>query len=295
MYIIYCILKGVDIDCMGNTADQNLAASALAKGILTMDDVELALHHSLMVRMRLSHFDPEGPLNMISTDEVCSQHAVDLARSAAAQGCVLLKNKGGEALPLLASKNIAVLGPNANLSHAIAGYYGARSPCHNKPGGQFPNLADSVEHYCTKQVTTAMGVPSVSSSDVSNVASAVTLAKEADEVILVVGTDLSLAHEGHDATNMTLSPAQSMLVTEVAAAAAKPVVVVIMSAIPLDISAILANPNIGAVVYAGQPSVQTLGVADIIFGAVSPAGRMIQTLFPEEFQHELSIFDMNLR
>merc|ERR1712093_891255 len=56
-----------------------------------------------------------------------------------------------------------------------------------------------------------------------------------------------------------------------------------------------ANPKVGAVLYVGQPSVQTLGVADVLFGAVAPAGRLIQTLYPVSFQHQLSIFDMNMR
>jgi len=42
-----------------------------------------------------------------------------------------------------------VVGPNANLSKSIAGYYGANSPCHAKPGGQFPNLIDSVGFYAS--------------------------------------------------------------------------------------------------------------------------------------------------
>ena len=66
-------------------------------------------------------------------------------------------------------------------------------------------------------------------------------------------------------------------------------VVVIMSAVPLDLSPLLANKNIGAILYVGQPSVQTLGVGDVLFGVVSPAGRMVQTLYPVSFQHELSI------
>ena len=33
----------------------------------------------------------------------------------------------------------------------------------------------------------------------------------------------------------------------------------------------------------------------VLFGKVSPAGRMVQTLYPASVQHELSIFDMNMR
>jgi hypothetical protein len=44
----------------------------------------------------------------------------------------------------------------------------------------------------------------------------------------------------------------------------------------------ILGAQVGAVLYAGQPSVQTLGVADVLFGAAPPAGRMVQTLYPGE-------------
>ena len=45
----------------------------------------------------------------------------------------------------------------------------------------------------------------------------------------------------------------------------------------------------------GQPSAQCLGVGDVLYGKVAPAGRMVQTLYPQSVQHQLSIFDMNMR
>eukprot|EP00658_Telonema_sp_P-2_P054924 TRINITY_DN43684_c0_g1_i3.p1 TRINITY_DN43684_c0_g1~~TRINITY_DN43684_c0_g1_i3.p1 ORF type:complete len:513 (+),score=82.49 TRINITY_DN43684_c0_g1_i3:35-1573(+) len=193
---------GVDIDCAGNSADVNLANSALQHGVIEMDDIDSALRHSLTVRMRLSHFDPPGPLDQISTDEVCSGYAVGLARQGAAQGMVLLKN-AASTLPLDATKSVAVIGPNANLSQAISGYYGARSPCHAKPGGQFPNIVDAISYLSRGHVTTAMGVSSVTSANLSQIRAAVAVAQSADVAVLVVGTDLTVAHEGLDATNMT--------------------------------------------------------------------------------------------
>merc|ERR1712190_457660 len=92
-----------------------------------------------------------------------------------------------------------------------------------------------------------------------------------------------------------MGSAQQQLIDSVATASAKPVVVVTLTHIPLDISAVLANPKVGAVVHAGQPSVQTLGVGDVLFGKVSPAGRTIQTVYPASYADEISIFDFNMR
>ena len=54
-------------------------------------------------------------------------------------------------------------------------------------------------------------------------------------------------------------------------------------------------PEVGAILHTGQPSVTTLGVGDLLFGKRVPAGRMVQTIYPEEYQHQISIFDFNMR
>ena len=113
---------------------------------------------------------------------------------------------------------------------------------------------------------TAPGVPSVLSNDLSLIPEAVTLAKSVQVVILVLGTDLSAAAEGHDAVNITFSNGQLALVAAITDAVAGPVIVVTLTAVPLDISPLLSNPKIGAILHAGQPSVTCLGVGDVLFG-----------------------------
>jgi len=112
---------------------------------------------------------------------------------------------------------------------------------------------------------------------------------------LAVGTDLSWAAEGHDAASITFSDGQRQLIQQVAAAAKKPVIVVHFSAVPLDLSAVLSNPKVGAVLHVGQPSVQTLGIGDLLFGVKVPAGRTVQTFLPASYAAEISIFDFNMR
>ena len=114
----------------------------------------------------------------------------------------------------------------------------------------------------------------------TSVAAAAKLAASADRVILVVGNGLGLAAEGHDASNISFPEGQSRLIEAVAAAAKLPVIVVTMTANALDIKAILQNPKVGAILHAGEPADSSLGVADCIFGARAPAGRMIQTIYP---------------
>merc|ERR1719473_2609809 len=67
------------------------------------------------------------------------------------------------------------------------------------------------------------------------------------------------------------------------------------TATPLDISAQLANPKIGAVLHVGQPSSTIIGVGELLFGKASPAGRTVQTVYPAAYADEVSIFDFNMR
>merc|ERR1711998_130432 len=109
-----------------------------------------------------------------------------------------------------------------------------------------------------------------------------------------VGTDLTWAHEEHDADSITFTDAQTQLIEQVSAVAKK-VVLVTYTATPLDLTAQMANPKIGAILHVGQPSVTVLGVGEILFGTTSPAGRTLQTIYPSSYADQVSIFDFNMR
>merc|ERR1712093_169629 len=121
------------------------------------------------------------------------------------------------------------------------------------------------------------------------------MAKEADAVVLAIGTDLTVGREGQDANTITLSAAQQQLVEQVAGNASGPVIVVTFTHNPFDLSSILGNKNIAAVMHVGQPSVQVIGVGDVLFGKRTPAGRMVATVYPASYADQISIFDFNMR
>jgi beta-glucosidase len=89
---------------------------ALSKGLLAERDIDTAVSHILSLRVRLGEFDPDGgPYAKITKDVVDSPEHRRLARQAATEQMVLLKNQG-KALPLDAakSKKVAVVGPLSN-------------------------------------------------------------------------------------------------------------------------------------------------------------------------------------
>eukprot|EP00908_Phaeocystis_cordata_P002067 Transcript_12216.p1 GENE.Transcript_12216~~Transcript_12216.p1 ORF type:complete len:401 (+),score=140.70 Transcript_12216:25-1227(+) len=175
----------------------------------------------------------------------------------------------------------------------MAGYYGPGVVC----GGRFPSVIDAVRAQLPAgaNLSHAAGVPGVLSDDTSLIPAAAALAAAADVTLLVLGTDLSVARENRDAVNLTFSKGQLALVEAVVAAAAAPVVVLTLTAVPLDLTPLLTAPKVGAVLHLGQPSVQLLGVGELLFGARAPAGRAVQTVYPAAYQHMVSPFDFNMR
>jgi beta-D-xylosidase 4 len=264
-------------------------------------------------------FDADSPLHKINnaTAGVCSARAIELAREGVAQSVTLVKNQGGT-LPIDANRltgKVAVIGPmlGDQVTSGLSSYYGPLVSCGNAPFwvGHHHTMRDAVEAYVSAQnvevhcgtsdsalnATTGKldcALPSAQ-YNATSVQAAVAVAARAEVVILVIGTGTKFAGEGHDATNISMPDAQARLVTQVAAAAAKPITVVTVTASALDIAAILQNVNVGAVLHAGEPADSSLGVADVIFGKRVPAGRMVQTVYPNTWQNSISILDMGMR
>ncbi|KAL1511868.1 hypothetical protein AB1Y20_005152 [Prymnesium parvum] len=278
---------GVDMDC-GHFLVEN-AMDAIRLGLITESDIDQRLAKTLSIRFRLGHFDPPGPRDDIV--ELCSDHARELARDGAAQGTTLVKNNAAT-LPLRREEagSVGVIGPLARTGLSVASYYGPANVCE----GKWPSMADAIAEHAVASASES-GVPTSLSEDTSGIAAAAALAAASDTVVLVLGADLHMAREGIDAASIRLPSGQLSLFQAVVAASRKPIIVLMLTATPLDISAILAHAHVGAVVFAGMPAVNTAGVADVLFGVRPAAGRVVQTVYPASFADGLSIFDMRMR
>lgn len=286
---------GTDNDC-GKTYSR-VIPSALNKSIITEDLLDERLSMLWKVRLRLGHFDPIGPLDEIQpAGTVCSDEAVQTSLEGVIQGAALLKNVG-KALPLSAASvgRIALVGPNANYSFGAPtrsdphAYYGPGKLC---PQTKYWTAIDALSKY-SSHVSYVAGVPEATSNDTTGIAAAVDLVKAADTTVLAIGTDKTWASEGHDAGQINFTVAQQQLIDQTLAASTTPVVVLLLSAVPMDISQLLASPKVGAVLHLGQPSVTILGAAELLFGKVAPSGRTVQTFYAAEYQDQISIFDFN--
>ncbi|KAJ4843693.1 hypothetical protein Tsubulata_025411 [Turnera subulata] len=79
--------------------------------------------------MRLGFFDGSPQYTSLGKKDICTEENIELAREAAREGAVLLKNID-QTFPLDADKikTLAVIGPHANTTGAMTGNY-AGVPC----------------------------------------------------------------------------------------------------------------------------------------------------------------------
>ncbi|MFH9675571.1 glycoside hydrolase family 3 C-terminal domain-containing protein [Streptomyces sp. NPDC017405] len=109
------LLAGVDSFTDHGTDGSQITArvrGALDRGLLTEADIDAAVRRQLSVRFRLGEFDPHQDPHAGTGAFDTPEHRA-LAREAAEQAVVLLKNDGG-LLPLAPDTRIAVVGPLAD-------------------------------------------------------------------------------------------------------------------------------------------------------------------------------------
>jgi beta-glucosidase len=113
---------GTDLEC---GVDYNHLMDALKRGLVTEADIDRAARRVMMARFRLGMFDPDSIVEYarIPYQANCSDYNRSLARKAAQESVVLLKNSNGT-LPLSRDiKTIAVIGPNAASHEVLVGNY----------------------------------------------------------------------------------------------------------------------------------------------------------------------------
>lgn len=107
---------------------------------------------------------------------------------------------------------------------------------------------------------------------------AVKIAKGVDYVVMVMGLDQTQEREDHDRDHLALPGKQQQLITAVARAAKRPVVLVLLSGGPVDVSFAKYDRHVGSILWAGYPGeAGGLALAEIIFGDHNP-GQLIKTL-----------------
>ena len=263
-----------------------LLPSLVEEGAISERMIDELVAPLLEYKFRLGLF--EDPY--VSTDGALHEERIQkeraLALRAAEETIVLLKNKGG-VLPLRTEKypTIAVIGPNAD-RRLLGGYSGKPRYYTTVLQGIQERVGDDAtilySEGCKITVGGAWDEDIVTlpdpEEDRQSIARAVSTARQADVVVLVVGDNEQTSREAWsyrhlgDRTSLDLFGAQNALVQAVAATG-KPMVLVLFNGRPNSLN--VAHGQVAAILecwYLGQETGRA--VAEVLFGDYNPAGKL---------------------
>jgi len=270
----------------------NEIPEAIERGLITEADVDRALERTLGTRFKLGMFDPpeEVPFTSISTDVVACEEHRQLAYRTATEAVVLLKNKNN-ILPIKPStKKIFVTGPTATSVEVLLGnYYGLNN--------QMITLLEGI----TGRIPEGMGMEYTSGAmlkhprEIKNTW-APAMAQSADFAIVCAGFSSFLeGEEGEsllspmngDRDSISLPASQVNYIRELAIHGVK-IVLLLTGGSPIALGEV--EEMVDAILFVWYPGMEGgKAVADVLFGDVSPAGKLPVT-FPRSL-NQLPAFD----
>ena len=252
--------SALEMPAPGGDAVRELLA-AVQSGKITEADVDARLDELLTLVL-----DTSAAVQKHSRSFDADAHHA-LARRAAAESAVLLKNDGG-ILPLAAGARVAVIGDFAETPR----YQGAGSSAVNSI--KVDTLLDCLAQSGLQCAGFAAGFDRQGRPDAAKKAQAVALAQKADTVLLCLGLDEIKESEGLDRVDMKLADNQIELLQAVEQANPNTVVV-------LNAGASLETPWLAhcrALVYGALGGQAGAGaMVDVLTGKVNPGGKLAET------------------
>ncbi len=272
--------NGCDLNC-GNTYLHMM--QAYQEGLVTEDQITLAATRLMATRYLLGLFDDHCEYNSISYLENDTDAHHQKALEAAQKSMVLLKNDGLLPLDLAKLSTIAVIGPNADTHACLEGNY-------NGTSSRYVTFLEGIREAAKgkARVLYSQGChlhkdrnSNLSQAD-DRMAEAVAAAEQADVTILCLGLDATIEGEEGDTGNQYFSgdktdlelPLSQRKLLEAVLKTGKPVVTLVAAGSALRVE------EGNAILFAWYPG-QAGGTAaaDILFGKVSPSGRLPLTFY----------------
>ena len=247
------INAGVDMNMVEGSYIKNLE-SLVEEGKVSVETIDLAVKRVLRVKMAKKLFENPYSHNI---DVDFNKHLID-AEKLALESMVLLKNKDN-VLPLKKNEKVALVGPFANERRSLLGSWTLDGKAEDTP-----NLYE--------EVCTVLGSENVYT----------TLQNEADTIVLALGESNKMNGEAHSLSDISVSKEQKELILE-ARKTGKRVVGVLFFGRPYALEDV--EEYFDAILYAWHSgSKAAAAVCDILFGDVSPSGRLSVT-FPKKTGH----------
>ena len=287
----FALNAGVDVDFPDGVSYSTLLQQ-VKDGKVSQAQIDQAVRRILTMKFNAGLFEQPFVTDTKAALASNGPEGVALARRAAEQSLVLLKNDG--TLPLAMNESskkptIAVIGPNADVAR-LGGYYGIP----RKTVSPLAGIRALVGNRAT--IVSAPGVSVTKNDDwwadkveladpVENrrmIAAAVAAAKGADTILLFIGDTEQTSREGWgddhlgDRSDLDLVGQQNELFAALKALG-KPIVAVLVNGRPPSYPAVAEGAN--AVLetwYAGEQ--QGNAIADALFGRVNPGGKLPVTV-----------------
>jgi beta-glucosidase len=280
------LTAGVNMDMGSLTYLRNLE-SLVQSGKVSMTQIDDAVRPILEVKIRMGLFEHPYADSAAAESILTDPEHRKLARVAAQRCMVLLRNENS-LLPLKKTlPSVAVIGPLADSEKEIQGSWGVEKAAKavsvlegiraKLPNArvEFVRGADLQRKYPSlvdKVFGVKPTVPLPADQLKSELDKAVEAARRADTVVLVLGELANMSGEAASRASLDLPGNQQQLL-EAVVATGKPVVVVLLSGRPLNIS--WAAEHVPAILEAWYPGTEGgNAIADILFGDADPQGRL---------------------
>lgn len=256
------IKAGLDLEMPGNKGinDRHIVA-AVKSGELSESDLD-------KVAYRMIKFAFENDARIEENFKADLDKNNEVARNAAAQSAVLLKNDN-EALPLKKEQKIAVIGKLAKVPR----YQGAGSSHIN--AYKITSFTDALDENGVKYDYADGYTLKGDGYKKSLINRAVKTAEGKDAVVVFIGLTDAYESEGYDRSHLNLPPSHDILLNELTKVNDN-VIVVLSCGAPVKLGAWEASVNSILNMYIGG---QATGSAayDLLFGDVNPSGKLAET------------------
>lgn len=261
------LLAGLDMDMTGEAYALHLA-DLVREGSVPEALVDQAVRRVLRLKLRLGLFERPFADETRARTIALRDDFRALALEVAHESMVLLKNDAN-LLPLSPGRQrIALIGPLAHNRRDLLGCW----VIHGNPD-DVETVLEAMHCYQggTDLLVHVPGCPAPASGDV-NLPAAVAAARRVDVAVLVLGESADMSGEAHSRTHLGLPGRQQELVDAVAETGT-PLVVVLMTGRPLVIPCLAEQA--AALLVAWHGGIRAgRAVADLLFGAVNPSGKL---------------------
>ena len=262
-------LAGVDMSMQSGLYRQHLP-DLVKSGEVPQQLLDASVRRVLATKAMLGLF--EDPFRRIDEKRETARSMLPrnraIARESGRKSIVMLKNDG-DLLPLPRSgKKIALIGPFASGQHDLVGpwvVYGTDEKAVDLATGVRAAVADKNSIIIAEGSKVDQAIP-------GGIEQAVAAAQQADIVVLAIGETQGMSGEAQSRADITIPKPQQDL-AEAIAKTGKPVVAVLKNGRALALDGAVANaPAILVTWFLGTETGNS--IADVLFGAYSPSGRL---------------------